>query len=120
MFTEVRQGLKLIVGITHCKGVFNVESPIAKVPLRALHGKNEKWEPDPRFVMWREANVLATSMEASAGCILSSINGLRFGEILQVIGDTMSDQPIAEHPSDEELVQISVNAMKILIAQDHP
>lgn len=109
-------------GITHCKAVFNVENPKAKVPLRALteqDGEGKEWKPDPRFVMWARANVLATSMEASAGCILSSINGLRFGEILQVIGNTMSNKPIDEHPSDEELVKISVHAMEIIIAQDH-
>ncbi len=99
-------GLPHHVGIGHCKDAFYAE-------FAEGHPMSEEWAS--RWATWRRAGVLATSMESAAIFVVSSIKGLRAGEVLAVVGLAYKDHPLLEGKKGiEEAIQVAVEAVKIL------
>ncbi len=98
-------GFRFHPGIVHCKDAFYTEGN-KDLPL-SRHNE-EQWEA------WYRSNVLATSMESAALFVISSIKGLRAGEVLAIIGLTYDDKPIEKKVGVEEAIQIAIEAVKIL------
>ncbi len=98
------------LGISHCKDAFYSED--MDIPLRE--------EQEIRWKVWQRARVLATSMESAALFVISSIRGVRTGEILAVIGSTHDNQPIIKKAGIGEAVKTALEAVRILDAKnDH-
>lgn len=94
------------VGIDHCKDAFYAEFS-ESVPLE------EEWSRLWR--VWRRAGVLATSMESAAIFVISSIRGLRAGEVLAIVGLAYQDHPVLDKTKGiEEAIQVAIEAVKIL------
>ncbi len=93
-------------GIGHCKDAFYAEFSEGQ-PM------SEEW--DRRWKVWQRSGVLATSMESAAIFVLSSIKGLRAGEVLAVVGLAYKDHPVLEAKRGiEEAIQVAIEAVKIL------
>jgi uridine phosphorylase len=93
-------------GITHCKDAFYAE-------FAGDHPMSEDWTK--RWAIWRRAGVLATSMESAAIFVLSSIKGLRAGEVLAIVGLAYQDHPvIGEKKGIEEAIRTAIEAVRIL------
>ncbi len=95
-------------GITHCKDAFYIEGG-AQIPL-AKHNAT-LWE------VWTNANVLATSMESAALFSISSIRGVRAGEVMAIIGSTLENKPIEKKAGIDEAIKVAIEAVKILDKQ---
>jgi uridine phosphorylase len=102
-------GFRSHVGITHTKDAFYIED-YENLPLAEYH--RERWK------VWERARVQATAMEASALFVISSIKGLRAGEILAVIGLTYDDAPIVKKAGIEDAIRTAIEAIKLLHAWD--
>jgi uridine phosphorylase len=104
-----RLGVRHHCGISHCKDAFYTEGaedlPIAR-------------ENDMKWEAWHRSNVLATSMEAAALFVISSIRRVRAGEVLAIIGLTYDDAPIVAKVGIDEAIQTAIEAIKILHRQD--
>jgi uridine phosphorylase len=99
-------GLTHHTGITHCKDAFYAE-------FTADHPMSEDWKR--RWTIWRRAGVLATSMESAAIFVLSSIKGLRAGEVLAVVGLAYKDHPVLEGKKGiEGAIRTAIEAVKIM------
>jgi uridine phosphorylase len=100
-------------GITHCKDAFYTE-------INQDHPMDE--ENAKLWTCWRKANVLATSMEASAIFILSSLKKLRAGEVVAIIGDTYDEKPFSGAKDKDEIVEkaikTAIEAIKIMHVND--
>lgn len=104
-----RLGFRYHVGIGHTKDAFYTEGN-ADLPL--AEKCRQQWR------VWQRANVLSTSMEAAALFVISSIKKVRAGEVLAVIGLTFRDEPIVAKVGIEEAIEVAIEAVKILAAQD--
>jgi uridine phosphorylase len=104
-----RLGYPHHVGIGHTKDAFYSEGG-SDLPL--AQACRERWE------VWQRAGVLATSMEAAAIFVISSIRKVRAGEVLAVIGLTYRDEPIVAKAGIEEAIRTAIEAVKILAAAD--
>jgi len=94
------------VGIVHCKDAFYAEFS-EDLPLSEERAR--LWR------VWRRSRVLATSMESAAIFVLSSIKGLRAGEILAIVGMTYQDHPVVDKERGmEEAIRVAIEAVKIL------
>jgi uridine phosphorylase len=94
------------VGIGHCKDAFYAE-------FTEGHPRSEEWIK--RWTVWRRAGVLATSMESAAIFVISSVKGLRAGEVLAVVGLAYKDHPVLEGKKGiEEAVKVAIEAVRIL------
>jgi len=99
-------GLPHRTGITHCKDAFYAE--FAKD-----HPMSEEWTR--RWMIWRRAGVLATSMESAAIFVLSSLKGLRAGEVLAIVGLAYKDHPVLEGKKGiDDAIRAAIEAVKIL------
>ena len=98
-------GLPWHAGIGHTKDAFYTESDEG-LPMQEEQAK--KW------LALERANVISTSMEASALFVLGSIKGVRVGEILAVIGLTSSHEPIVKKVGVDDAIRCAIEAMKIL------
>jgi len=99
-------GLPHHLGITHCKDAFYAE-------FTKDHPMSEDWIK--RWTIWRRAGVLATSMESAAIFVLSSLKGLRAGEVLAVVGLAYQDHPVLDKKKGiEEAIRTAVEAVKLL------
>jgi len=99
-------GLTHHTGITHCKDAFYAE-------FTKNHPMSEDWKR--RWTVWRRAGVLATSMESAAIFVLSSIKGLRAGEVLAIVGLAYQDHPVLEGKKGiEQAIGTAIEAVKIL------
>ena len=97
-------------GIGHCKDAFYAEFSEGQ-PM------SEEW--DRRWKVWQRSGVLATSMESAAIFVLSSIKGLRAGEVLAVVGLAYKDHPVLEAKRGiEEAIKVAIEAVKILEGRD--
>jgi uridine phosphorylase len=94
------------VGIGHCKDAFYAEFT-QDLPM------SEQWSES--WKVWRRCGVLATSMESAAIFVISSIKGLRAGEVLAVVGLAYGDHPVLEGKKGiDEAIQVAIEAVKIL------
>jgi uridine phosphorylase len=101
-----KMGLTHHSGITHCKDAFYAEFA-GEQPL------SEDWAR--RWTVWRRAGVLATSMESAAIFVISSIKGLRAGEVLAVVGLAYQDHPVVDKGKGiQEAISTAIGAVKIL------
>jgi len=101
-----RLGLPHHTGITHCKDAFYAEFTVD-------HPMTEDWKR--RWTIWRRAGVLATSMESAAIFVLSSIKGLRAGEVLAIVGLAYKDHPVLEGKKGiEQAIKTAIEAVRIL------
>ena len=64
--------------------------------------------------VWERSGVLSTSMESAAIFVVSSIRGVRAGEVLAVIGLTYEDAPIVAGVGIEEAIRVAIEAIKIM------
>jgi uridine phosphorylase len=93
-------------GIGHCKDAFYAEFSEGQ-PM------SEEW--DRRWKIWQRSGVLATSMESAAIFVLSSIKGLRAGEVLAVVGLAYKDHPVLEAKRGvEEAIKVAIEAVRIM------
>jgi uridine phosphorylase len=92
-------------GITHCKDAFYSEFP-GMVPAAATN--ENLWQ------CWREAGVLATSMESSAIFVISSIRGVRAGEVLNIIGSTFAHEPVSGSFDMSRAINTALDAIILL------
>jgi uridine phosphorylase len=93
-------------GIGHCKDAFYAE-------FTQGHPMSEEWKR--RWKVWQRAGVLATSMESAAIFVISSIKGLRAGEVLAVVGLAYTDHPVLEGKKGiQEAIKVAIEAVKIL------
>jgi uridine phosphorylase len=97
------------VGITHCKDSFYAEEPQG-LPLEE--------HLQQRWTAWERAQVLSTSMEASAIFVLSSLKNLRAGEVVAVIGLTHAGNPVIKKVGIDEAIDTAIEAIKLLHQQD--
>lgn len=98
------------VGISHCKDAFFSEGGEG-LPLE--HFNHQRWQA------WQKAGVLSTSMESAALFVISSIRGLRCGEVVAIVGLTHDDAPIINAKVGiEEAVRTAIEAVKILHRRD--
>jgi uridine phosphorylase len=94
------------VGIGHCKDAFYAEFT-QDLPM------SEKWSES--WKVWRRCGVLATSMESAAIYVISSIKGLRAGEVLAIVGLAYKDHPVLDKKKGiDEAIQVAIEAVKIL------
>jgi uridine phosphorylase len=101
-----RLGLPHHAGITHCKDAFYAE-------FTTDHPMSEEWKR--RWAVWRRAGVLATSMESAALFVISSIKGLRAGEVLAAVGLAYHDHPVIEGKKGiDEAIRVAIEAVRIL------
>jgi uridine phosphorylase len=101
-----RLGLPHHVGIGHCKDAFYAE-------FTEGHPMSEEWSS--RWKVWRRAGALVTSMESAAIFVLSSIKGLRAGEVLAVVGLAYKDHPVLEGKKGiEGAIRTAIEAVRIL------
>jgi len=93
-------------GISHCKDAFYAE-------FTESHPMSEEWQR--RWKVWQRSGVLATSMESAAIFVISSIKGLRAGEVLAVVGLAYMDHPVLEGKKGiAEAIRVAIEAVKIL------
>jgi uridine phosphorylase len=93
-------------GINHCKDAFYAE-------FTEGHPMSEDW--NRRWKVWRRSGVLATSMESAAIFVISSVKGLRAGEVLAVVGLAYTDHPVLEGKKGiEEAIRVAIEAVKVL------
>lgn len=105
-----RFGYAAHAGIVHCKDAFYAEDT-ERMPLTE--------ENKGLWKAWQKGNVLATSMEDAAIFVVSSIRGVRAGEVLAAIGLTYKDQAVVQHRAGvEEAIRTAIEAVKILHALD--
>jgi len=101
-------------GITHCKDAFYTE-------INQDHPMDE--ENAKLWTCWRKANVLATSMEASAIFILSSLKKLRAAEVVAIIGETYDEKPFSGATEKdvvvEKAIKTALEAIKLLHSNDN-
>jgi uridine phosphorylase len=94
------------VGIDHCKDAFYAE-------FSEGHPMSEEWAM--RWKVWQRCGVLATSMESAAIYVISSIKGLRAGEVLAIVGLAYQDHPVLDKKKGiDEAIQVAIEAVKIL------
>lgn len=103
-----RLGIKHHCGISHCKDAFFIESEKDAPPLPIQEQNQLLWKA------WERSNVLATSMEASALFVVSSIRKVKAGEVVAIIGLTYDDAPIVAKVGVEEAIRVAIEAVKIL------
>jgi uridine phosphorylase len=101
--------LRAHTGIGQTKDAFYTEGG-TDLPLAELQAL--------RWKAWERANVISTSMEASALFVVGSIRRVRVGEVLAVIGLTYKDTPIVKKVGVEEAIRCAIEAVKILAAAD--
>lgn len=102
-------GVPFHVGIGHCKDAFYTEE--ANMTALDAHHR-ELWKT------WEKANVLSTSMEASAIFTIASLRKVRAGEVLAAIGSTCKNMPIVKKAGVEEAIKVAIEAIRILDAQE--
>lgn len=101
-------------GVSHCKDAFYSELPgFCVSELR----NSERWKA------WERCGVLATGMEEAVLFMLGQMRNYRAGSMLQVVGATHDDEPIALNPADgakhrEKLLTAGVDSMRQLIKND--
>ena len=103
-----RLGIRHHVGISHCKDAFFMESDKDAEPLPLEAQNRALWR------VWERSGVLSTSMESAAIFVVSSIRGVRAGEVLAVIGLTYEDAPIVAGVGIEEAIRVAIEAIKIM------
>lgn len=104
-------GYPVHLGISQTKDAFYTEEAGEDLPLASFI--RERW------ITWQKANVLASSMEASALFTVASIRRVRAGEVLAIIGSTYADSPIVDHTMGvEEAIRTAIEAVKILHERD--
>ncbi|MDW8056309.1 MAG: nucleoside phosphorylase [Elusimicrobiota bacterium] len=103
-----RLGFKYHVGIVHTKDAFYTESfsDTESVPLKEYN--------EVLWKVWERSNILATSMESSALFVIGSVRKVKVGEILAIIGSTMSKNPIIKKVGIEEAIKVAIESVKIL------
>ncbi len=101
-------GVRHHCGISHCKDAFFIESEKGAPPLPIEETNKSLWKA------WERSNVLATSMEAAALFVVSSIRKVKAGEVVAIIGLTYDDTPIVAKVGIEEAIKIAIEAVKIL------
>ncbi len=95
-------------GICHCKDAFFMESEKGSEPVPIEEQNQALWKT------WERANVLSTSMESAAIFVISSIKGVKAGEVLAIIGLTYDDTPIVAKVGIEEAIQVAIEAVRIM------
>lgn len=101
-------GIKHHCGISHCKDAFFIESEKGAIPLPIEEENQRLWKA------WERSNVLATSMEAAALFVVSSIRKVKAGEVVAIIGLTYDDAPIVAKVGIDEAIKVAIEAVKIL------
>lgn len=101
--------LRYHLGIAHTKDDLNMERGQHNVPLAT--------ENRDYMEMLERADVLSSSMESAVLFIIGGLNRVRTGTVLVNIG--VKNVPFAdEEPSPENAIQVAIDAVKLLIAQD--
>ena len=103
-----RLGIRHHVGISHCKDAFFMESEKDADPLPMEEQNRTLWKT------WERSKVLSTSMESAAIFVVSSIRGVKAGEVLAIIGLTYDDAPIVARVGIEEAARVAVETVKIM------
>lgn len=99
------------VGISHCKDAFFMESAQDSPPLPLEEHNQMLWKT------WERAKVLSTSMEAAALFVVSTVKGVRAGEVLANIGLLYEHTPIVKKVGVDEAIKVAIEAVKILESQ---
>ena len=107
-----RLGIRHHVGISHCKDAFYMESEKDADPLPSEEQNQALWRT------WERSHVLSTSMESAAIFVVSSIRGVKAGEVLAIIGLTYEDRPIVTGVGIEDAsktaARVAIEAIKIM------
>ncbi len=93
------------LGVTQSKDSFYGEVEPERMPM-ASH-LQDRWK------MWIAGGAICSEMEAAAIFVISSINRVRAGGIMH-----MWSEENGAAPDKERLLQVSVEALRVLIAQD--
>jgi len=97
-------------GVTHCKDSFYSEVDQG-LPMDEEHKKT--------WAMWKKANILATSMEASAIFIISSLKKLRAGEVVAILGQKYEFDIHDKNAGVNNAIKTAIEAIKILHERDN-
>ena len=98
-------GRTVHVGISQSKDSFYGEVEPQRMPMADL--LEDRWK------MWIAGGAICSEMEAAAIFVISSINRVRAGGIMH-----MWSEENGESPDKEQLLKVSVEALRVLIAQD--
>jgi uridine phosphorylase len=104
----MRLGIRNHVGISHCKDAFFIEPEKGAEPLPLEEQNQTLWKT------WERANVLSTSMESAAIFVISSIRGVKAGEVVAILGLTYEDVPIVAQVGVEDAAKVALTAVQIM------
>jgi len=107
-----RTGAHYRLGVSHSKDSFYGQHQPERMPV--TDHLLERWKA------WKMGGAISSEMEAAAILVLSSIYRVRAGGIMLVAANQESKSPVHKVVEDlDELLRTSIEALKILIEQDH-
>jgi uridine phosphorylase len=97
------------LGVSHTKDSFYGEVEMERMPLAA--------ELQARWNAWAAGGAICSEMEAAVIFILASIHRKRAGGVMTVIGSD-TETLLAHKASPDAMIEVAVEAVKLLIEQD--
>ena len=100
-------------GVVQCKDSFYGQHSPARMPVS--YELEQKWEA------WKRLGVLASEMESAALFAVAAARGVRCGSVFHVIWNEEREKAGLDHKESNDTsaaIQVWVEALKLLIAQD--
>ena len=100
-------------GVVQCKDSFYGQHSPARMPVS--YELEQKWEA------WKRRGVLASEMESAALCAVAAARGVRCGSVFHVIWNQEREKAGLDQKESHDTsaaIQVGVEALKLLIAQD--